>query len=93
MLLDSLQVQCQSLTVAFLSFVVVVIVCIFSPRSPENRIVRPFQVYVGPGKRDYVNMADRAPAQSTKVNIISDVTAESKRRNAAKSDTEYKPDE
>jgi hypothetical protein len=64
-----------------------------SPPSPENRIVRPFQVYVGPGKRDYVNMADRAPAQSTKVNIISDVTAESKRRNAAKSDTEYKPDE
>ena len=61
--------------------------------SPENRIVRPFQVYVGAGKRDYVNMADRAPANSTKVNIISDVTAESKRRNAAKSDTEYKPDE
>ena len=58
--------------------------------DPENRIVRPFQVYVGPGKRDYVPMADRQA--QTKVNIISDVTAESKRRNAAKSDTEYKPD-
>jgi uncharacterized protein with FMN-binding domain len=37
-------------------------------------------------------MSERAPAQSTKVNIISEVTAESKRRNAAKSDTEYKPE-
>jgi citrate synthase len=59
--------------------------------DPENRIVRPFQVYVGPGKRDYVSMSERTVA-TTKVNIISDVTAESKRRNAAKSDMEYKPE-
>jgi len=70
--------------------------------DPENRIVRPFQVYVGAGKRDYVDLAARGSASSTnqagaasagaKINIISEVTAESKRRNAAKSDTEYKPD-
>jgi len=58
--------------------------------DPENRIVRPFQVYVGAGKRDYVNMEERVPATTSQINIISDVTAESKRRNAAKSDYEYK---
>lgn len=69
----SSDVQCSSLTVALFFFLFFVL---FLSPSPENRIVRPFQVYVGPGKRDYVNMADRAPAQSTKVNIISDVTAD-----------------
>jgi hypothetical protein len=72
--------------------------------DPENRIVRPFQVYVGPGKRDYVGINERNSSSSAsssssngnnnavKMNIISELTAESKRRNAAKSDTEYKPE-
>lgn len=72
----------------------------------ENRIVRPFQVYVGAGKRDYLGMGERNASNTgaaasgqqggsntaAKFNIISEVTAESKRRNAAKSDTEYKPE-
>jgi len=49
--------------------------------DPENKIVRPRQVYVGSGKRDYVVMEQRT-AQTTK-SIVSEVTAESKRRNAA----------
>jgi len=49
--------------------------------DPENKIVRPRQVYVGSGKRDYVGMEQRT-AQTTK-SIVSEVTAESKRRNAA----------
>lgn len=56
--------------------------------DPENRIVRPFQVYLGPGVRDYVPIEQRNSAK-TKQSIVSDVTAESKRRNAAKSDSEY----
>ena len=56
--------------------------------DPENRIVRPFQVYLGAGLRNYVDLNQRKqPSQQP--NIVSDVTAESKRRNAAKSDTDY----
>jgi len=59
--------------------------------DPENRIVRPFQVYKGPGLRDYVELHNRMQPDGILPNIISDVTAESKRRNAAKSDTDYRP--
>jgi citrate synthase len=57
--------------------------------DPENRIVRPFQVYVGSGVRDYVPLEQRRQSL-TKANIVSEMSAESKRRSAAKSDTEYK---
>jgi len=53
--------------------------------DPENKIVRPRQVYVGSGKREYVVM-DQRTAQTTK-SIVSEVTAESKRRNAAENPT------
>lgn len=59
--------------------------------DPENRIVRPFQVYAGSGVRDYVGIQERGVG-TAKVNIVSEVTAESKRRNAAKSDSDYKPE-
>jgi len=49
--------------------------------DPENKIVRPRQVYVGSGKRDYLPIEQRT-AQTTK-SIVSELTAESKRRNAA----------
>jgi len=49
--------------------------------DPENRIVRPRQVYLGPGARDYVGLDART--DKTKGNIVSGVSAESKRRNAA----------
>jgi citrate synthase len=48
--------------------------------DPENKIVRPRQVYAGSGKRDYVPMDSRVPSTAK---ISSDVTAESKRRNAS----------
>jgi len=59
--------------------------------DPENRIVRPFQVYVGAGVRDYVPLEQRRQSL-TKANIVSEMSAESKRRSAAKSDSEYKPE-
>jgi citrate synthase len=49
--------------------------------DPENRIVRPRQVYLGADLRDYSPVAKRATAAN--VNIKSDVTAESIRRNAS----------
>jgi len=49
--------------------------------DPENRIVRPRQVYLGSDIRDYVPIANRSA--DTSKNIISDVTAEAKRRNAS----------
>jgi citrate synthase len=55
--------------------------------DPENKIIRPFQVYLGPGLRDYVPMEKRQ--QIVKRVIQSDATAESRRRNAATSDTQY----
>ena len=57
--------------------------------DPENRIVRPFQVYVGSGKRDYEKVADRGDASKVTASIVSEATAESRRRNAAKSDVDY----
>jgi len=51
--------------------------------DPENKIVRPRQVYLGAGTRDYVPLEQRQPT-STK-NIVSDVSAESKRRAASTS--------
>lgn len=58
--------------------------------DPENRITRPFQVYLGPGVRDYQGMDSRKPGDVSKA-ITSYATAESRRRNAAQSDTEYPP--
>jgi len=49
--------------------------------DPENRIVRPRQVYLGSDVRDYVPIQNRS--STTTKNIVSDVTAEAKRRNAA----------
>lgn len=49
--------------------------------DPENKIVRPRQVYVGSDVRDYVPLNIRTAA--TTKNIVSDVTAEAKRRNAS----------
>jgi len=60
--------------------------------DPENRIVRPFQVYVGSGVRDYPPHGkddDSTKGLGTSVPIKSAATAESRRRNAAQSDTEY----
>jgi citrate synthase len=48
--------------------------------DPENRIVRPRQRYVGAGDRDYVPLAHRTA--TTKGNIVSFVSSESKRRQA-----------
>lgn len=63
--------------------------------DPENRIVRPFQVYTGSGLRDYTAVDDRKEASKLATGkplvLVSDSTAESKRRNAAKSDTAYSP--
>jgi len=58
--------------------------------DPENRIVRPFQVYLGKGLRDYVPINQRNSNNNNKVNILSDISSESKRRNAATSETEWK---
>lgn len=58
--------------------------------DPENRITRPFQVYVGPGVRDYQSMDGRKDGTIDQ-SITSYATAESRRRNAAQSDTEYPP--
>jgi citrate synthase len=57
--------------------------------DPENRIVRPFQVYVGSGKRDYAGVEGREKSDGVKAQIRSEATAESRRRDAAKSDTHY----
>lgn len=48
--------------------------------DPDNKIVRPHQVYKGYGKRDYVEPNQRTTV--TQLPITSDVSAESKRRNA-----------
>jgi len=48
--------------------------------DPDNRIVRPYQVYLGSGVRDYVPIEQRTV--TAQQNIVSYVTAESKRRNA-----------
>jgi citrate synthase len=53
--------------------------------DPENKIVRPRQVYVGSDVRDYVPMDSRV--SQTGKSIISEVTAESKRRNASENIT------
>jgi citrate synthase len=58
--------------------------------DPENKIVRPFQVYLGHGVRDYVPVEQRSQLINT--NIISEATAEARRRNAAKSDTHHSPE-
>jgi citrate synthase len=50
--------------------------------DPENRIARPFQVYKGEGKRDYVSVEQRKGAQNQEIESVA--TAESRRRNAAK---------
>ena len=66
----------------------------------ENRIVRPFQVYVGEGKRDYKGQEARGgdgkgtqpvavSNTGAKVDIVSGTTAEGRRRNAASSDNKY----
>ena len=68
----------------------------------ENRIVRPFQVYVGEGKRDYKGQEARGgdgkgsepvlvANTGSKVDIVSGTTAEGRRRNAASSDNLYQP--
>ena len=68
--------------------------------DPENRIVRPFQVYVGSPKRDYQDLQHRQEGGGEKksgggekgekpMEIHSEATAESRRRNAAKSDSSY----
>jgi len=49
--------------------------------DPENKIIRPRQVYLGHDIRDYVPMENRP--NETSLEIGSDLTAESKRRNAA----------
>jgi len=49
--------------------------------DPENKIVRPRQVYLGAGERDYVPLENRV--SSTNKNISSYVTSESKRRGAS----------
>jgi citrate synthase len=48
--------------------------------DPENKIVRPRQVYVGSGPRDYAPLDGRT--STTTANIQSRVTAEAKRREA-----------
>ncbi|MES1906893.1 MAG: hypothetical protein MHM6MM_000120 [Cercozoa sp. M6MM] len=50
--------------------------------DPENRIVRPRQVYVGAAPRDYVPMSRRTRAD-VEDGLTSYVSAESKRRSAA----------
>jgi len=49
--------------------------------DPENKIVRPRQVYAGSKLRDYVPVEQRT-AQTVR-SILSDASSESKRRNAA----------
>lgn len=49
--------------------------------DPENKIVRPRQVYLGSGVRDYVPIEQRTAA--TTKSIVSDVSAVDKRRSAA----------
>jgi citrate synthase len=48
--------------------------------DPDNRIVRPHQMYLGRDTRDYVPIDSRT--EISKENIVSDSTSESKRRNA-----------
>ncbi len=50
--------------------------------DPENKIVRPRQIYVGSGVRDYTPIDNRSSAASSP-SIVAAVTAESKRRNAS----------
>jgi hypothetical protein len=52
--------------------------------DPENRIVRPRQVYLGSSKRDYVDIAKRSVGADKKATtIVSSISAESKRRFAS----------
>lgn len=54
--------------------------------DPENRIVRPFQNYQGPGVRDYVPIEKRQPATQNgdgkPLTLVSPQSAEAKRRSA-----------
>ncbi|CEO95191.1 unnamed protein product (mitochondrion) [Plasmodiophora brassicae] len=50
--------------------------------DPENRIIRPRQVYLGADRRDYVDINKRSTASKDSV-IVSDMSAESKRRFAS----------
>lgn len=50
--------------------------------DPENKIVRPFQVYVGHGERGYQSIESRPEAVTS--NISSPETAEAKRRDASR---------
>jgi len=51
--------------------------------DPENRIARPKQVYLGPSKRSYVPINERKIDESTKIELQSTLSAESKRRFAS----------
>ena len=48
----------------------------------ENNIARPRQVYLGEGKRDYVDLSARS--DKTKVDITSTISTEARRRYASK---------
>eukprot|EP00474_Spongospora_subterranea_P008579 CRZ09037.1 hypothetical protein [Spongospora subterranea] len=50
--------------------------------DPENRIIRPRQVYVGADTRDYVDINKR-PEVAADSGIVSEISAESKRRFAS----------
>lgn len=55
--------------------------------DPENRIVRPFQVYKGHGLRDYKSVSERGSVSAVNnKSIKSESSTESKRRNAATSE-------
>jgi citrate synthase len=49
--------------------------------DPENNILRPRQVYLGSGFRDYKSIEGRAAVG--KADIVSDSSAEAKRRTAS----------
>ncbi len=51
------------------------------PPDPENNILRPRQVYLGSGVRDYKGVDNRQAVGAA--NIISHSSAESKRRTAS----------
>ncbi len=55
--------------------------CSLMPADPENNILRPRQVYLGSGVRDYKGIDNRQAVGSA--NIISHSSAESKRRTAS----------
>lgn len=57
--------------------------------DPENRIVRPFQVYKGQGLRNYTGYETRTAEIDNKLFIESSISSESKRRNAATSENEF----